>query len=74
MHVGEIFCDLVKGFDCVNHEIMLAKLHSHGIQLDWFRSYFTNRRQKVEAKSPKSTTMFCLTGVYWNMEFPRYQF
>jgi hypothetical protein len=50
IHVGVIFCDLAKAFDCVNHEILLAKLHFCGIQrvmADWFRSCLTNRRQKV---------------------------
>jgi hypothetical protein len=49
LHVGGIFCDLAKAFDCVNHEILLAKLHVYGIQeisADWFRSYLTNRRLK----------------------------
>ena len=58
LHVGGIFCDLSKAFDCVNHEMLLSKLHIYGIQgitIGWFRSYLTNRKQKVEIKSPNST-------------------
>jgi hypothetical protein len=50
IHVGGIFSDLAKAFDCVHYEILLPKLHFYGIQglmADWFRSYLTNRRQKV---------------------------
>jgi hypothetical protein len=41
--------------------ILLAKLHFYGIQgvtADWFRSCLTNRRQKVEIRSPSSTQNF----------------
>jgi hypothetical protein len=44
--------------DCVNHEILLSKLHFYGIQginIHWFRSYLTNRKQKVEIKPSNST-------------------
>jgi hypothetical protein len=54
MHVEGMFCDLAKAFDCVNHEILLVKLHYYGIQgtvANWFRSYLTNRKQKTEIKS-----------------------
>jgi len=50
LYFGGISCDLSKAFDCVYHEILLTTLHFYGIQgitIDWFRSYLTNRKQKV---------------------------
>jgi len=54
MHVGGIFCDLAKAFDCVNHDILLAKLNFYGLQgtaLDLFKSYLANRKQKVQIQT-----------------------
>jgi len=31
MHVAGIFSDLVKAFDCMNHEVLLTVLHFYGI-------------------------------------------
>ena len=39
--------DLSSAFDCVNHEILLRKLGWYGIDPTWFRSYLSNRRQRV---------------------------
>jgi hypothetical protein len=43
MHVGEIFYDLPKAFDCVNHEILLIKFCFLALK-EWFKSYLTDRK------------------------------
>ena len=53
-----IINDMAKTFVCMNHEILLAKLHFNGIGRvglpeEWF--YLSNRRQNVEVKSPNTT-------------------
>jgi hypothetical protein len=58
MHVGGIFCDLAKAFDCVNHDILLSKLNFYGIKGNaeqWFKSHLNGRKQ-TEIKSPNSNS------------------
>jgi hypothetical protein len=52
---------LAKAFDCINYEILLAKLHFCGIlgvYENWFRYYLSNRRPKVEVKSLNTAQNF----------------
>ena len=49
-HVGGVFCDLYKAFDCVNHTL-LNKLKHYGVQestLNWFTSFLSNRKQRTK--------------------------
>ena len=65
-HTVSIFLDLSKGFDCVNHKILLKKMHHYGIRgiaLKFFESYLTNRRQQTFVNGVLSDPMIILCGV-----------
>jgi hypothetical protein len=50
----------VQANDCVNHELLLFKLHYYGVQeeiLDWFKLYLYNTKQRVEVKSWKTQNL-----------------
>ena len=49
-YVTGIFYDLTKAFDSVCHEILILKLEFCGVKgciLNWLKSYFHNRKQRV---------------------------
>ena len=52
-----IYLDLSKVFDTLDHNTLLDILHYYGIRntpLDLFRNYLTNRKQYVEIDTVKS--------------------
>ena len=61
-----IYIDLSKAFDTLNHEILLSKLTHYGIvniEHRLFRSYLTNRQQYVEFGDAQSYSLTMSTGV-----------
>ena len=65
-HTIAIFCDLKKAFDTCDHQILLSKLKKYGVdgsELDWFKSYLTNRKQFVSVGSCSSSLLEISLGV-----------
>ena len=59
--VAGLFADLSKAFDLVDHRLLLDKLEFYGIRgisHDFFRSYLTNRYQRVEIKDDRGNSFF----------------
>ena len=61
-----VYIDLSKAFDTLNHSILLSKLQYFGItgcSNDLLRSYFSGRSQFVEYNGSKSRKLSIDTGV-----------
>ena len=57
-HIGAILMDLSKAFDCLPKNLLLAKLHAYGLEmnsLSLIQDYLSNRKQKVNVKGVYST-------------------
>ena len=64
--VCAIFMDLLKVFDTMNLDLLIAKLGAYGFQegaLVFMKSYFTNRRQRVRVNSNFSMWEKIISGV-----------
>ena len=63
---GVVFLDFRKAFDSVNHELLLQKLQTFGVQgieLAWFKDYLDKRKQKTVIGEAESNWSTILSGV-----------
>ena len=61
-----VFVDHSKGFDTVNHKILISKLENYGIRgktLLWFISYLTNRTQFIKYNNLNTSFQKIVCGV-----------
>ena len=64
--VGAVLMDLSKAFDCIPHELLIAKMHAYGFELNtlvFFYSYLKNRKQNVKINNTYSVFQVLLSGV-----------
>ena len=64
--VRVVFCDISKAFDRVWHRGLIHKLRDMGCSeslLKWFKSYLSNRRQRVVLNGLASEWSFIMAGV-----------
>ena len=63
---GTLLTDLSNAFDCLNHDLLLAKLNAYGLSLPALRmiqSYLSNRKQRTKINSDFSSWEEILFGV-----------
>ena len=63
---GALLIDLSKAFDCLSHELLLAKLHAYGLSIAALRlihSYLTNRWQRAKINMSYSSWEEIIFGV-----------
>ena len=64
--VGTALMDLPKAFDCILHDLLIAKLHPYGFSLKtvtFIYSYLKRRKQKVKVNNVLSDFLTLLSGV-----------
>ena len=65
-YAGAVLMDLSKAFDCLNHELLIAKLHAYGFSkesLELIRSYLKNRWQRTKINNSFSSWSELLMGI-----------
>lgn len=65
-YVGCIFIDLRKAFDCISHELLIAKLSFYGFTpsaVSLLKSYLANRKQQCQVNGVLSEPLLIKSGV-----------
>ena len=63
---GALLTDLSKAFDCLSHELLIAKLNAYGFSMPALRlihDYLSNRKQRTKVNSVYSSWLEILLGV-----------
>ena len=63
---GAVLTDLSKAFDCIDHDLLIAKVNAHGFEkrsLEFIHSYLTKRKQRTKVDSAFSSWEILLSGV-----------
>ena len=64
--MGAVITDLSKAFDCLDHELLTAKLNAYGFSLPALRlinDYLSNRKQRTKIDNTYSTWLDIIFGV-----------
>ena len=64
--VGAVLMDLSKAFDCIPHDLLIAKMEVYGFDFDtlvFFYLYLKRRKQNVKINNVFSTFQVLLSGV-----------
>ena len=63
---GALFTDLSKAFDCLDHELLIAKLNAYGFSLPALKlvhDYLSNRKQRTTVNRTYSSWLEIVLGV-----------
>ena len=63
--IGAVLMDLPKAFDCIPHDLLVAKLHAYGLSIDsitFIYLYMKSRKEEVKIKDTESLFKILLLG------------